>query len=105
MEAAALEGFRAEEHEVVTEDGYILVNHRLPSPRNSTTVNKHPIFILPGLSATSDVFILMDGNHSIPYFLANNGYDVWLVNPRGTKHSNRHLKYDSHKNVEYWKFR
>lgn len=36
--------------------------------------------------------------------LANRGYDVWLGNSRGNKHSLNHTKYNPHKDKEFWEF-
>ena len=36
--------------------------------------------------------------------LANRGYDVWLGNSRGNKHSRKHVKYNPDKDKEYWQF-
>ena len=36
--------------------------------------------------------------------LVRAGYDVWLGNQRGTKHSMEHLTLDYRKDREYWLF-
>ena len=36
--------------------------------------------------------------------LANAGYDVWLGNSRGNKHSRRHTKYNPDKDKLFWEF-
>jgi predicted alpha/beta hydrolase len=36
--------------------------------------------------------------------LANRGYDIWLGNSRGNKHSRNHTKYNPDKNKEFWEF-
>lgn len=38
------------------------------------------------------------------YLLANAGYDVWMLNFRGTYYSRKHKQLDSNKNATYWNF-
>lgn len=40
---------------------------------------------------------------SLAYTLANKGYDVWLGNNRGNKHSKEHTNLDVH-SEEFWDF-
>ncbi len=35
---------------------------------------------------------------------ANAGYDVWLGNSRGNKHSRRHVSLNPDKNASFWEF-
>ena len=41
---------------------------------------------------------------SLAFILANLGYDVWLGNNRGNKHSRAHLKYNPDKDKEFWNY-
>lgn len=41
---------------------------------------------------------------ALPYILANKGYDVWLGNSRGNKHSRKHVRYNADIDKEYWNF-
>jgi gastric triacylglycerol lipase len=36
--------------------------------------------------------------------LANAGYDIWLGNSRGNKHSRKHTKYNPDKDAAFWEF-
>lgn len=36
--------------------------------------------------------------------LANRGYDVWLSNSRGNKHSRKHVKLNPDKGPDFWAF-
>ena len=45
-----------------------------------------------------------DEDKAPAFMLANKGYDVWLGNSRGNKHSRNHTKYNPDKNKEFWEF-
>ena len=72
-------GYPVEEHQVVTEDGYILTLHRIPhgrheqhhQHRNSTNA-KVPVLLGHCMVASSAVWSFMP-NHSLAYTLADNG--------------------------------
>jgi gastric triacylglycerol lipase len=57
-----------------------------------------------GLFDSSDSWVSNYENKSLPFILANKGYDVWLGNNRGNKHSRNHIKLNPDKNKEFWKF-
>ena len=68
-----------EEFEVITEDGYILsLWHLVPDFH----VNKEKVvFFQPGFADTSAGYFEL-GEKSLPYFLQEKGYDIWLGNNR-----------------------
>ncbi|XP_031767944.2 lipase 1-like [Galleria mellonella] len=89
-------GYPLEEHEVLTEDGYILTMFRIPG--------KGPVVLLMhGLFGSADDFVVAGPKNSLAYLLANDGYDVWLGNARGNKHSRRHVSLDP-AGPAFWKF-
>lgn len=48
-------------------------------------------------------FINNDKKSTLPYILAEQGYDVWLANNRGNKYCIGHQKYQSvDYNLQYW---
>ncbi|XP_049818494.1 lipase 1-like [Aethina tumida] len=96
-------GYKAEEHVVTTEDGYILTHHRIPSRKNLSVVNKHPILLIPGTSATSECFLLI-GNISLGFVLVDQGYDVWLLNLRGSFYGMNHTSLDPEEDKSFWDF-
>lgn len=72
-----------EEHEITTEDGYILVLHRLVDPLDSAEkrLQKPPILMQHGLLSCSGAW-LAPGRNSLPFYFMERGYDVWLGNNR-----------------------
>ena len=68
-----------EEYQVYTEDGYILIMHRIKSDKN---ILGPVVYFQHGLMASSESFML-NGANSLPFLIANSGYDVWLGNNRG----------------------
>ncbi|XP_053607592.1 lipase 3-like [Plodia interpunctella] len=90
-------GYPVEQHEVVTEDEYILTVFRIPKPCAPVVILVH------GLACSSDDWITGGLEVSLAYSLADAGYDVWLGNTRGNKHARKHrtLSPDC---VEFWQF-
>uniref|UniRef100_T1JMH0 Lipase n=1 Tax=Strigamia maritima TaxID=126957 RepID=T1JMH0_STRMM len=95
-------GYPAENYTVYTVDGYILTIHRIPhGKQNSGNVTRKPILLMHGILASSAYFI-ESGKPSLGFFLADNGYDVWLGNMRGNFYSD-HTKYNR-KDKQFWDF-
>lgn len=93
-------GYEGEVYDVETEDGYLLKVHRvLPKVEAS----KFPAFLMHGLFATATDYLLTGPKTALAFLLADNGYDVWLGNARGNKHSTNH-KYLSINSSEFWSF-
>lgn len=83
-------GYKAEAYVVTTDDGYFLKIHRL-LPKLRT--NKKPVFLMHGIVATAADFLITGPKVALAYLLADNGYDVWLGNARGSKHSMLHRNF------------
>lgn len=103
-------GYEAEIHHVQTEDGYLLELHRIVSNEqnainNSTNPNRPVVLVMHGLLALSECWLLNGKNRSLGYLLADNGYDVWLGNARGTRHSRKHVVMDADRDKKFWQFR
>lgn len=90
-------GHTVEEHEIVTEDGYILTLFRIPGRR------KTPVLIMHGTGDHADTFIVR-GKKSLAITLADDSYDVWVGNLRGNKYARRHLKLNPDTDQEFWDF-
>jgi len=88
-ELCTLYGYTHEEHVVLTKDGYLLGLHRLPSKKGQRRSNpggstgKPVVYLHHGLLMNSEVWVcLTDASRSLPFVLAEQGYDVWLGNNR-----------------------
>lgn len=101
-------GYPLESHELVTDDGYILTMHRIPRGRNSTSAepnNKHPVLLVHGTCGCADNFIIPGPGKAIVYYLADRGFDVWMVNTRGSRHSRKHKTLHPDTDKDFWDFR
>ncbi|CAH2042726.1 unnamed protein product, partial [Iphiclides podalirius] len=88
--------YAIERHQVVTDDGYVLTVHRIPS-------NGSVVLLMHGLLGSSDDFVVSGPKSGLAYLLADEGYDVWMGNGRGNKHSRRHLSMDPSQ-ASFWDF-
>lgn len=95
-------GYKLEEHEVITEDGYKLTLwHLIPS---FSIDKKKVVYLQPGFLCTAWVFFQLE-KKSLPFVLMENGYDVWIGNNRGTLFSLDHISKDPNDyNGDYWDF-
>ncbi|XP_034891112.1 triacylglycerol lipase 2 [Populus alba] len=90
-----IHGYKCQEHEVVTEDGYILSVQRIPGGRVGVGGNgdtkRQPVLIQHGVLVDGVTWLLNQPEQNLPTILADQGFDVWISNTRGTRFSNRHL--------------
>ncbi|CAG9819620.1 unnamed protein product [Phaedon cochleariae] len=97
----ARHGYKSETHVVVTEDGYILKVHRIPGSKEGKQI-RQPIYLQHGLLGSSADWII-NGNNSLGFLLADEGYDVWLGNARGNTYSKAHTSIPV-TNPKFWNF-
>ncbi len=71
---------RAQSLRIQTEDGWNLAMRRI-APEGP--VRGRPVLLVPGL-ASGDVSLVLDPDHSLAYWLAAHGREVWTVALRGT---------------------
>ncbi|RZC34843.1 gastric triacylglycerol lipase-like, partial [Asbolus verrucosus] len=94
--------YNFESHTVTTPDGYILTLFRIPPEENDYRKNKQPVFLQHGTFVDSANWADI-GNRSLAFNLADQGYDVWLGNFRGTRYSRRHKTLQP-SDFKFWTF-
>ena len=103
QEICSENGFLFETHEVVTADGYINTIFRIPGKIGEATTSKPPVYFQHGILDSADAWIMNEPDVAPAFFLANQGYDIWLGNSRGNKYSMSHTTLTT-KDADYWKF-
>ena len=81
-----------ERHKVVSKDGYVNTIWRVNKPKPN--YKSKPILLQHGFLDNASVWFCQISNNkcnSLPCILADEGYDVWLANFRGTIFSQEHL--------------
>ncbi|CAI9117240.1 OLC1v1018589C1 [Oldenlandia corymbosa var. corymbosa] len=100
--AVAIHGYKCQEFDVKTDNGYILNLQRIPQgvvPDNST--NRPPVVLQHGVLVDGVTWLLNSPQQSLAFILADSGFDVWIVNARGTRFSRKHASLDPNKS-EFW---
>lgn len=108
-ELIAQYGYNGETHSVTTEDGYTLDIHRISGgPKSPPRKGKKVVFLMHGLRAMSDEWVMTGPNHAQGFQLADEGYDVWMGNARGTDYSLNHTTYkpfgNKNQQKHFWSF-
>ncbi|XP_058727947.1 triacylglycerol lipase 2-like [Vicia villosa] len=92
-----IHGYKCEEIQVTTEDGFILSLQRIIEGKNEVkndAIKKQPVILQHGLILDGMIWLVNSPEQSLPLILADNGFDVWIVNTRGTRQSRRHVILD-----------
>ncbi|XP_018495072.2 uncharacterized protein LOC100906938 [Galendromus occidentalis] len=87
-------GYNFSRHELVMTDGYRIEIHRMwqEKARNTSLL---PVVIGAHLFGTSAIYVSDDHVNAFPF--AKAGFDVWLLNDRGTRFGNKHSEIDPEK--------
>lgn len=97
-------GYPVEQHQVVTEDGYVLTMFRIPHSRGGeASASRPPVLLQHALLCSSFDWVNNLPEQSLGFILADTGFDVWLGNSRGNTWALNHtrLKVDSD---AFWDF-
>jgi lysosomal acid lipase/cholesteryl ester hydrolase len=88
VDLCRLFGYEAEEHILQTKDGFLLGVHRLAWQKGEEyrkvnsgpgSVQKRVVYLHHGLLMNSEVWVcLTDAQRSLPFVLAERGFDVWV---------------------------
>ncbi|KAI3835109.1 hypothetical protein MKW92_035246 [Papaver armeniacum] len=84
-------GYKCKEFTVTTDDGYVLSLQRVNSAKGNVKT-KEPAFLQHGLFMDGASWFLDSPKESLGFILADNNYDVWVGNTRGTRYSRGHTK-------------
>ncbi|XP_077531071.1 lipase lipl-1-like [Haemaphysalis longicornis] len=97
-------GYPVQVHHVITEDDYILEIDRMPfGVDGDTPTLRTPVLLVHGVVSSAADFVLNEPHQSPGFLLADRGFDVWLVNCRGTPYSNYHRTLTT-KDPEFWEW-
>ncbi|MCD9558959.1 hypothetical protein HAX54_016668 [Datura stramonium] len=100
--SVTIHGYKCQEYEVITDDGYILSVQRIPEGRvGGGEQNRQPVLLQHGVLVDGVTWLMNSPEQSLAMILADSGFDVWIANTRGTRYSLRHLNLDPN-NPDYW---
>ncbi|KAL3849364.1 hypothetical protein ACJIZ3_011246 [Penstemon smallii] len=90
--AVRVHGYMCQEYDVTTDDGYILSLQRIPAGlAGGNGLNRQPVVLQHGLFVDGVTWLMNSPQQSLAMILADNGFDVWISNLRGTRYSRRHV--------------
>ncbi|XP_065225626.1 lipase 1-like [Planococcus citri] len=95
-------GYPAETYNIETPDGFILGLHRIPNGIQGAG-NQYPVLFIHGYIDSSASWIAQGPGQALPYLLADQGYDVWMINTRGNTFSQSHANYTPMERA-FWDF-
>ncbi|WFC97358.1 sterol esterase [Malassezia yamatoensis] len=84
-------GYKCEEHEIITREGWILKAHRISDPRRGSD-RGYPVILQHGILCNS-LFFFTNEERSLGFWLVDQGFDVWSTNIR-SNYKAGHTRYD-----------
>ena len=99
-----------EKHFYETKDNYVNCVFRISGPRgtkaqeNAKLNLRKPVIIYQHGLLDSASGICCDGLDSMAFFFADQGFDVWMNNSRGNRHSRQHKYLDPDVHLGFWNF-
>ncbi|XP_041999210.1 triacylglycerol lipase 2-like [Salvia splendens] len=100
---ATVGGYECQEFKVTTDDGYTLSVSRIPKGlRGGVAGQKRPPVLLQhGVLVDGMTWLINSPEESLAMVLADNGFDVWISNLRGSRFSRTHQTLSS-SDPDYW---
>lgn len=93
-------GYRCDEHDIITEGGWILKAHRVSDPRRGHGPG-YPVILQHGILCNSLHFFTCE-ERSMAFWMVDQGYDVWATNIRCNFESG-HTEF-SRNDPRFWAF-
>ena len=105
-----LSGYTYSTHTITTDDNYEITAHRITGDANGTfTPDKPPVVIIPGMGMDASTWfaaqrLYIERTKAFIYLLADSGYDVFILNNRGTQYARGHATLNAASDSAYWDF-
>ncbi|XP_071452982.1 lipase 3-like [Hetaerina americana] len=99
----AWHGYSVEKHEVTTSDNYVLTLFRITDTPNCRDLRKESVILAHGILCTSTDWVITGPENALGYLLADNGYDVWLMNFRGNRYARKNVDFTPEEEG-FWNF-
>lgn len=93
-------GYRCDQHDIITEGGWILKAHRISDPRRNQAPG-YPVILQHGILCNDSHFYMCE-ERSMVFWMVDQGYDVWTTNIRANYESG-HTEY-SRNDPRFWAF-
>ena len=83
----------------------MLTTFRIPFGKGQVKEDGRPAVIIQhGSFDSADITVMNGPEKSLAFYLANQGFDVWIGNGRGNKFSRKHTKLNPDVDVPFWEF-
>jgi gastric triacylglycerol lipase len=102
-EYATYFNYPVEQHEIITEDGYVLTYFRIQAKYSTIKAGLPVVYFQHGLLDSSDDFLINNESLAPGFIMANRGYDCWFGNNRGNKYSLNNTSISSD-DPAFWQF-